>query len=67
MIFMSKGTRGYVFTLQEMQSFSWAATFDLWPHKSVRGQSSRLGDDGDYTIKILVNLLARNKSKCPER
>lgn len=34
--------------------------------KSLREQSSRLAD-GDYTIKLLVNLLARNRSKCHER
>lgn len=44
---------------------------DLWPvpcgDQSVRGQSTRLAANGDYTIKLLVNLLAQNRSKCHER
>lgn len=70
---MRKDTHGHVFTLCEtfprLWSFSWAVTFDPWPggDKPVRGQSTRLAANGDYAIKLLVNLSARNRSKCHER
>lgn len=34
---------------------------------SLRGQSSRLAAYKDYTIKLLVNPVVRNRSKCHER
>lgn len=48
---------------------SWA--FALWPaaqgDKSLRGQSDRPAAVEDYTIKLLVNPVARHKPKYPER